>query len=328
MVGGAIHRVRFELDVEIQIAGAPAIESPATLTGQAQPLAIDGTRGNTRLHLVRDAAHPSGGIVFGHGQLHFQRRAVEGILDADLGGDFEVLAGHRIAARSEAAVPRSLETREQVAESHVIEREAFVAAGMLASPVRRRAEFLALRSLAQRVISRAFFRILQCLVGLGDFLEADLGLRFLGNIRMVFVGEFPIGLLDLFGRSAALDPERGVVIAVFHFTGWGRAASASACSRQGPRTSTREWPPRARLSRVFPGLRARRFRNRGGAPDNHWSLSAHRTRWTSCRTAWGRISPFPRTPWRNSRTRSGSSPSPAAPNTAPRRSAHPARRCV
>ena len=116
-------------------------------------------------------------------------------------------------------------------------------------------------------------RILERLVGLGDFLEARLGLRLLGNVRMVFLRQSPVGLLDLVLRSAALDTERGVVVAVLHRTSarfiapapW---ATASACSRRESRTSKPGWPLRAIPSPAFPRRRACRSRRLAGAPGN------------------------------------------------------------
>src|SRR6187200_1938820 len=137
---------------------------------------------------------------------------------------------------------------------------------MLAGPLGRRPEFFALRARAEGIVGCAFLRVLECSVGLGDLLETLLGLRLLRDVRMVFLRQPSIGLLDLLLRSAALDPERGVVVAVFHLAPFtGPAPWASPCSRRGFRTWTLEWLPRARSSRVSPRRRACRSHRHGGA---------------------------------------------------------------
>ena len=120
-----------------------------------------------------------------------------------------------MATAATAAATRA-EAREQVREVHVLEGELLIAAGCWrvqsgggrnSSPCGRA---------AQRVVGRAFLRVLESLVGLGNFLEARLGLRLLGNIRMIFLRQSAICLLDLVGGGAALDAECGVVVAVLH----------------------------------------------------------------------------------------------------------------
>ena len=64
-------------------------------------------------------------------------------------------------------------------------------------PFRRRAELLALRTAAERVIGRALLGILQSLVSLGDLLEPLFRAWLLGDIRMIFLRQAPIGLPDL-----------------------------------------------------------------------------------------------------------------------------------
>src|SRR5205085_1997344 len=69
---------------------------------------------------------------------------------------------------------------------------------------------------AELVVGRALLGILERLVGLGDLLEFLLALRILRDVGMVFLRELAIRLLDRIRARAALHPEDGVVILVFH----------------------------------------------------------------------------------------------------------------
>ena len=195
---------------------AATVEPLATLGRQTQALAIDGARRNSRLDVVRHATQPSRGIVFRHGQLEIERRAAKGIFDADFHGHFEILAGHGRRARQKLPPPRAPKRVNRSAKS-TSSKENCSLPPLLARPFRRRAEFLALRSRAECVVGGAFFRVLESPVGLGNLLEALLGLRLLRDIRMIFLRQPAVGLLDFLLRSAALDAECGVVVAVLHF---------------------------------------------------------------------------------------------------------------
>ena len=73
-------------------------------------------------------------------------------------------------------------------------------------PVRRWIEVLAgLPVRAQLVVGRAFFRVLEYLVGLADFLEACLGVCLLADIGMVFARQLAIGTLDFILAGSAFD---------------------------------------------------------------------------------------------------------------------------
>src|SRR5262245_9329093 len=89
-------------------------------------------------------------------------------------------------------------------------------AAMLPRPIGWRAKLFALRTASQRVVRSALLGVLERLVRLGHFLELVLRARLLGNVRVIFLREPAIGLLDLVGGSTALDPERRVVIRVLH----------------------------------------------------------------------------------------------------------------
>src|SRR5205823_8982784 len=84
-------------------------------------------------------------------------------------------------------------------------------------PVGRRAEILAgAKARAERVVGRALFLVAQRLVGFRDLLELLLGVRLLGDVRVVLARELAVGLLDLVVRGPARDAERLVVVLVLH----------------------------------------------------------------------------------------------------------------
>src|SRR3954466_13664112 len=103
MTTGAIQRMRPQADVEVQVACPAAIEPLATLARQTQTLTIDRARRDTRLDVVRHTPDCSARAVLGHRQLQAQRHPVKGVLEADLRGHLEILAGHRAIATGERA---------------------------------------------------------------------------------------------------------------------------------------------------------------------------------------------------------------------------------
>ncbi len=70
--------------------------------------------------------------------------------------------------------------------------------------------------LAELIVGRALFRILQRLVRLGDVLEFLFALRILRDIGMIFLRELAVCLLDGIGAGVALDAQNAVVVLVFH----------------------------------------------------------------------------------------------------------------
>src|SRR5581483_9119495 len=110
-------------------------------------------------------------------------------------------------------------------DAHLLEeiREVDVAQVLLPAgaeaiePVRRRAEILAgAKARAERVVGRALFLVAQRLVGFRDVLELLLGIRLLGDVRVILARELAVRLLDLVLTRAALDAEDFVIILVFH----------------------------------------------------------------------------------------------------------------
>ena len=96
-------RMRLEHDVEIQIAIAAAIESLATLAGDAQPLAIGRALGNARFERALRAMDDAAVVVVGHDQIELHLRAVIGLFERDMRRDLVILAGERHVAPCAAA---------------------------------------------------------------------------------------------------------------------------------------------------------------------------------------------------------------------------------
>ena len=214
----AVQRVGSQCDVQVQVAIGPAVAALAALSAQAQPLAIGGALRDTCLEGSLDMAHPAPIVVVGHAQMQVHLGAVVGIVKADLGADIVVAARHRpVGPRLSAVVAASRETRKQVGQVDVVERRlAGTAVAEMGAPVRRWPEFLPGLVAAELVVSRALFRILEGLVGLGNFLELGFAFRIFRHVGMVFVRELAIRALDVGQRSAALEPENAIVILVFH----------------------------------------------------------------------------------------------------------------
>ena len=73
-------------------------------------------------------------------------------------------------------------------------------------PNRRRTEILARARFAELIIGRALLGTLEHFVGLADLLEARLGILLLADVRMIFAGQFAVGLLDLRLSRIAATP--------------------------------------------------------------------------------------------------------------------------
>src|SRR5690606_22200759 len=83
-------------------------------------------------------------------------------------------------------------------------------------PLMGRHEIVALPMLAKIIIGCPFFRVFQRGIGFSHFLEPTLGVRLLGYIRMIFVSQTAIGLLDIRLGRIALYTKGFVIIDVFH----------------------------------------------------------------------------------------------------------------
>src|SRR5262249_9150904 len=117
------------------------------------------------------------------------------------------------AARAAAA-----ESREEIGEVRFVEREGAFAEtpSEVLLPVRRRTEVLAAAVRAELVVGGALLLILQGLVGFADLLELLFRVGFLGNVRVILVGEPAVRLLDVVRTGVPGYPEGRVVVLVFH----------------------------------------------------------------------------------------------------------------
>src|SRR5205814_5715540 len=119
------------------------------------------------------------------------------------------------AAAARAGAAENAHLLEEVRKIDVA--QVFRAAGAEAvEPVRRRTEVLAGAEAAEAVVGGALFLVAQRLVGLRDLLELLLGVRLLGDVRVVLAREAAVGLLDVVVAHATLDAEDLVIVLVFH----------------------------------------------------------------------------------------------------------------
>src|SRR5262249_47458300 len=142
--------------------------------------------------------------------------ALRQLLERERDGHLVVLARNlEIAPAEAAAEPASAERLEQVRQVDAAEVGFLLsaaAAPKAAEPVRRRPKVLSRAVAAEAVVGGALLLVLQRLVGLGHLLELLLGVRLLGDVRVVLARELAVGLLDLVVGGAALDTEGLVVV--------------------------------------------------------------------------------------------------------------------
>ena len=69
---------------------------------------------------------------------------------------------------------------------------------------------------AELIVGGALFRVLEGVVGFGNFLEFGFAVRFLGDVGMILACQLALRFLDggIIGRS--LDAQNAVVVFVFH----------------------------------------------------------------------------------------------------------------
>ena len=199
--------MRLERDLQIEIARRAAVHSRSALAAKPQPLPVD--------RAFRDARAQALAV-----ELELALGATRRFFQRDAHRRLEVLARDRHAAAEAAAAAGGA-----AEDAHLLEevREIDVAHVLLAAgaeavePVGRRAEILAgTKARAERVVGGALFLVAQRLVGLRDLLELLLGVRLLGDVRVVLAREAPVSLLDLVVARAPLDAEDLVIVLVFH----------------------------------------------------------------------------------------------------------------
>src|SRR5678815_2506586 len=150
-------------------------------------------------------------------------RSAPRLLEAEAHRHFVILAGELHAAAGTAAAhagtaedAHRLEQVGQVDVAQVVAHSSCPAAAEAVEPVGRRAEVLARAVAAQAVVRGALFLVAQRLVRLGDLLELLLGVRFLGDVRVVLARQAAVGLLDLLVGRAAFEAEDLVIVLVLH----------------------------------------------------------------------------------------------------------------
>ena len=208
-----------------QEEAAPAV-APATFSGNADDLAILDAHGNPDFETLgrlgarprirraqRDGADGARQhLVQRHGDLPFHIGAAP-------------LRGFSLTPMSCAT---SEEVLEKVAEARSTKLKFGTRLGAMATssasagtriPSRRRLESATLLPIgSQRVVLASVSRITEDLIGLVDLLELLLrDLFVLGDIRVVFAGQFSERFFQFLGRRGAGNPQNGVV--VFEFNG-------------------------------------------------------------------------------------------------------------
>ena len=167
--------------------------------------------------------------------------AARGLLERD----FDVVAQVRPVARAvaTAAAEKLLEDAAAAAAAeHLAEN-----VERIVETARRPARAARPRPLRERrmpvaVVGRAFFRILQHLVGLGDLLEHLLGLLVAGIlVGMILDRLLAVGFLDLLLRGVPAHAEQFIIVFLGHEWWWSREEPAggdravSHCVRQALR---------------------------------------------------------------------------------------------
>ena len=84
-------------------------------------------------------------------------------------------------------------------------------------PIRRWRETFSGWPSSQAIVFLSLFGILQRRISFRDFLEFFLALGIFGNVRVILMGKFAIGFLDVIGRRETLDAQGLVVILEFHW---------------------------------------------------------------------------------------------------------------
>ena len=123
-----------------------------------------------------------------------------------------------VGAKLAAAAPRSRLSAEQGIKKIAVRRiaRARTAEFKAGVPIGRRAKVFAGAMLAQLIVCRALLGALEHLIGLADLFEPRLGVFFFADVRMIFAGEFAIGLLDLCLGCVARNAHHLVIILKFH----------------------------------------------------------------------------------------------------------------
>src|SRR5215831_3009249 len=135
--------MRLDLDVEIKIAIASAVDALRALAGHAQLLPVGDASGDADLHLLRDAMRYPVLVVLDHAQVELDLGAVERLRESETHRSFVVATGSRRMFIARTCATATRKTREEIGEIEIFEYR--VGAGKAVAPVGRRPEFLSRR---------------------------------------------------------------------------------------------------------------------------------------------------------------------------------------
>ena len=213
-----------------RVAGRAAALPGFPLSRHTDTAAIGRARGDPDLKAV--GFHLPGQAVAGL-QGNGTQRTLHGFLQGDEDVPFDITAppgtgGSRLTeirgllVRKSVAAATAEVLLEEVAETRPAKMELLVRPARPAM-ARRRGKAFMLPVGTKAIVFFALFRITEDLVGLVDFLELRLRSRpVLGDVRMVFAGQFAECFFDIILTGLAGNPQRGIII--FEFSGhrlWG-----------------------------------------------------------------------------------------------------------
>ena len=215
-----------EVHFEIEIAGRAATDPGRALAGQADHLAFAHSLGDAYIEIVLGQYHTAAVVLARRTQGNGPGVAAVGGLqvEQDL-GMMIVAPGPESAARAEAAAPRAAhaakEFGKEIAEVRGLGGGKSTAAELEPGvPVRWRPEFLSLPVVAaQLVVGGALLGIGEHRIGLVDLPHSLLGIRLLGDVRMVLARQLAKRLLDLVGAGIPGDAQNLIVVLEFHRCG-------------------------------------------------------------------------------------------------------------
>ena len=148
-------------------------------------------------------AYPTVSRFFRLAQRNAYGRSVKGLLRSNLNFCVQILTSLRTCGTGSAS-----HMREQISKIESAAKiKAFKAVGSTASetaPSGWRFKAAAFSALAELVISGLLFRIGQGLVGLVHILELGFSILFFGDIRVIFMCQFPESLFNIGFRSRAI----------------------------------------------------------------------------------------------------------------------------
>src|SRR5581483_6729902 len=164
-------RMRRHLDVEIEIAVAPAVDALAALACDAQLGAVGDAFRDAHLEVMRHPAHHTLFVDLGGHEIELDFGPAIGLVERELDAGLEVLPGNGPVRRVPAAARATAQAGKEVGEIDILEAPAKAALPEARAPIGRRTELLAFRMATELVVRGALLRILEGFVGLLHLLE-------------------------------------------------------------------------------------------------------------------------------------------------------------